>query len=70
MNTSKHIETLYHIINQHMGPIEAKNFVSEILFNAISELQEEQKPISEEEIEKKLSKKVQDYQQAAKTHVA
>jgi hypothetical protein len=53
-----------------MGPIEAKNFGSEILFNAISEPQEEQKSISEEEIEKKLSKKVQDYQQAAKTHVA
>ena len=53
-----------------MGPVEAKNFVSEILFNAISELQEEQKPISEEEIEKKLSKKVQDYQQASKAQVA
>ncbi len=51
-------------------PHGSKEFGSEILFNAISELQEEQKPISEEEIEKKLSKKVEDYQQAAKTHVA
>ncbi len=70
MNSSKHIEILYHLINKHMGPVEAKNFVSEILFNAISELQEEQKPISEEEIEKKLSKKVQDYQHASKAQVA
>jgi hypothetical protein len=70
MSTSKHIEILYRIINQHMGPVEAKNFVSEILFNAISELQEEQKSISEEEIEKKLSKKVQDYQKASKSEVA
>lgn len=70
MSTSKHIETLYNIINQHMGPVEAKNFVSEILFNAISELQEEEKLISEEEIEKKLSQKVQDYQKASKAEVA
>jgi hypothetical protein len=69
-STSKHIETLYRILNQHMDSVEAKTVVSEILYNAISELQEEGRPISEEEIELKLSKKVKDYHQASKTQVA
>lgn len=70
MTTSEHIEILYKIIDQHLGPIQAKNFVSEVVFNIISELQEEQKPITAKEIDSRLSKKVSEYQQASKSDVA
>lgn len=50
-----------------MGPKEAKNFVSEIIFNVISEIQEEDKAVTEDEIEKKLSKKAEDYLRASKS---
>jgi hypothetical protein len=70
MKTSEYLEILYKIIDQHMGPIEAKNFVSEVIFNIISELQEEHKTITAQEIDSRLSKKVNEYQQAAKSNVA
>lgn len=70
MEAGKSIETLYKIINKVMGPVEAKNFVSDAIFNAISDLQEKEIPVTEKEIEKILNQKVQDYLEASKHDVA
>ena len=70
MKAGKSIEILYKIINELMGPVEAKNFVSDSIFNAISDLQEKEISVTEKEIEKILNQKVQDYLHASKHNVA
>lgn len=70
MNSAKSIESVYEIINKLMGPIEAKNSVCDIVFNAISELQENGLPVTADAIEKLLSEKASDYLEASKNQVA
>ena len=70
MKTSQNLEILYRIMYKHMGPIEAKNFLSDVIFNIISELQEEQSPVTAEEIDSRLSRKVAEYQKASNSDVA
>lgn len=70
MKAGKSIEILYKLINELMGPVEAKNVVSDSIFNAISDLQEKEIPVTEKEIEKILNQKVQDYLEASKHDVA
>lgn len=41
MKSSKSLETLYNIVHKIKGPIEAKNFLADVLFSAVDELQEE-----------------------------
>jgi hypothetical protein len=70
MNSSKSLEKLYEIINSKMGSIEAKNFVSRAVYNAISELQENNLPVTESALEAILSELADDFEKAAKNHVA
>lgn len=65
MKSAQYLETLYSIMNREMGPIEAKTFVSDAVFNIISELQEDSLPVTEEAISKKLAEKVSDYLKAS-----
>jgi hypothetical protein len=70
MKSSKSLEKLYEIINSKMGPIEAKNFVSGAVYNAVSELQENNRPVTESALEAILSELADDFEKAAKNHVA
>ncbi|MBY0518462.1 MAG: hypothetical protein K2P81_16240 [Bacteriovoracaceae bacterium] len=70
MKAAKSIATLYKIVKETSGDIEAKNFVTDILFNILSDLHEQNIPVSEESIEKLLEENAQDFIQASKNHVA
>jgi hypothetical protein len=70
MNSAKSIETLYQIINKLMGPIEAKNFVAGTVYNAVSELQENNLPVTESALEAILSELADDFEKATKNHIA
>jgi hypothetical protein len=70
MKSVQYLETLYNIMNREMGPIEAKIFVSDAVFNIISELQENSLPVTEDAISKKLAEKVSDYLKASKNFAA
>ena len=65
MKSVQYLETLYNIMNREMGPIEAKIFVSDAVFNILSELQENSLPVTEDAISKKLAEKVSDYLKAS-----
>lgn len=70
MNSAKSIETLYNIIQKLSGPIEAKKFLADSLYNIMSEIQEENLPVTASEIEKRLSKKAYEYLEVSKNNVA
>lgn len=70
MKATKSIETLYNVLLSHFGPIEAKNTVSDILYNLIDDLQESGLPVTEAAIEEKLAEKANDYLVASKNRVA
>lgn len=70
MKAAKALVTLYDVINQKMGPIEAKESVTTAIYNVISELQERGLPITEKSIELMLSEKANDYLEASKNQVA
>ena len=70
MNSGKSIEKLYQIINEILGPIEAKSFVCEILSIAISDLQEQSLPITSEALDELLAIKAVDFIEASKNRVA
>lgn len=61
MNTSKAIVELYRIIEKMDNPIEAKNSVRAMIFNVISELQDEKLPITEELLDERMSKYAHDF---------
>lgn len=70
MNSIKSLETLYNLIAALKSPQEAKTFVSEVLYDAIDEIQSEKLQVTEVELEKRLSKLAQDFLKASKNHVA
>lgn len=72
MKSSKSLETLYKIVHKIKGPIEAKNFLADVLFSAIDELQEEGTEINQEAIDKKLAEVASDFLEVSKSknHVA
>lgn len=70
MKSSESIAILYNIINEKMGSIEAKNFISDVLYNALSQLEDEGQAITEKSIEIKLQVKANDFLEASKDHVA
>jgi hypothetical protein len=72
MDSGKSLETLYNIILKIKGPIEAKNFLADVLFSAIDELQEEGLVVTQKALDKKLSEVANDFLEASKNknHVA
>lgn len=61
MKASESMSALYKIVDELKGPLEAKKFVSGTIYSIISDLQEEQKPVSPEAIEEELAKLAQDF---------
>lgn len=66
MKSNEAMETLYNLINDLSGPIQAKNAVSDALFNIISELHEEGLPVTGEALEERLTNYANDYLYAFK----
>ena len=66
MKAAESMQTLYEIVEQLKGSIIAKNFVSDSIFNIISELHEEKKTVTAEAIEERLAKLTQDFIEATK----
>lgn len=60
------IETLYQIIDKAEGPKEAKQLIEACLSNIIDDLQQENLPVTGEEIEKRLAKLAEDFIYASK----
>jgi hypothetical protein len=67
MKSSQSLETLYKIVNKIKGPIEAKNFLADVLFSAVDELQEEGLEITQEAIDKKLAEVAKDFLEVSKS---
>jgi hypothetical protein len=70
MNTSNALEKLYHIIEGISDKVEAKKFVSDVVYTAIDKLHEQGLPVSAENLEKVISEKAQDFIDASKNNVA
>ncbi len=64
--SAKSLGSLYHIIKDLSGPIEAKKFLSTAVYGAISELQENGTIITDQAIESKLEETAADFKYAAK----
>lgn len=60
MKSARSLEKLYHLIKNSSDPIEAKNFLSTTIYNIISEIHEEGLEVTEETIEMKLQKEIED----------
>lgn len=65
MNTSSSLVTLYNIIYEIAGPIEAKESVSTAVYLVIAAIQEQGLPITSDLIELKLAAYVQDFIEVA-----
>ena len=70
MTASEAIITMYQIIEKAYGPIEAKNGVSDIVFNIIDDIYHSGLPMTEENLTKHLEKYANDYIEASRTDVA
>ena len=71
MKTIKSMAELFNIFSKLTNPIEAKELITTIVFNAISEIQEDGLAMTEKELEKRINDKLNDYLEVAKnTNVA
>lgn len=64
------IESFYNIVHKLMGPLEAKKAVSDVMYIIISDLQEQNMPVCNEEINKRFQVYANDYKEASKNNVA
>ena len=64
--SAKSLGSLYQIIKDLSGPVEAKKFLSTTIYSAISELQENGTIITDQAIEAKLEETAADFKFAAK----
>lgn len=65
MKTKEALESIYNVINELLGPIEAKNTVSDAIFNIITDLHDEGLPITGEAIKARLVEYAKDFAYAA-----
>lgn len=71
MNTIKSMADLINIISKVATPVEAKELITNIIFNAISEIQEEGLFVTEKELQKRINSSLNDFLEVAKkTNVA
>jgi len=72
MKLAESLETLYRISHEVMGEghIEAKEFTVDVVFNAISDLQDQNLPVTAEAIEKLVGQIAQDFKEVAESKVA
>ncbi|GEM_PF-6000621 len=70
MTTYDAIEKLYQLISKEMGPVEARETVSSILYVAIEEIQSEGKTVNAFSIEEKLQIEVNNFTKASTKDVA
>ena len=64
--SAKSLGSLYQIIKDLSGPVEAKKFLSTTIYSAISELQENGAIITDQAIEAKLEETAADFKYATK----
>lgn len=67
MNSAQSIATLYKIIEEMHGSIEAKNAASDMIFNVLSDLHEKGLPVTEDNITTHFAQYTGDYVEASKT---
>lgn len=70
MTSSKSITTLYQILDKELGSVDAKEGVTNMLYNVIGLLQDNGQQINEENISRELKNYVSDYIEASKSDVA
>lgn len=70
MNSSKSITTMYQILEKELGNIEAREGVTNMLFNVIGRLQDYGQQITEENLSRELSRYVNDYIEVSNCDVA
>jgi hypothetical protein len=66
MNSSQAIENLYKIIAERETPLEAKNLITAVVSNVLSDLQENGQAVTAQAIDEGLSKYADDFMEAAK----
>ena len=66
MESSKSLVTLYRIIKNEIGTLEAKRALTSAIYNVVSEIQEEGKEVTEYELETRLESYVNDFVQTSK----
>jgi nitrate/nitrite-specific signal transduction histidine kinase len=66
MNAAQSLEALYQILQNLTGPADAKATLSNILFNILTELQDEGVPVTAETIERKLAETADDFIETTK----
>lgn len=70
VEASKSIVSLYKSLVRIVGHLEAKNTITDALFIALDDLHTEGLPITEENINKRLQKFAEDFEETSKTDVA
>lgn len=65
MKTSESLLALYEIFNDLEGPQEAREFVANSVWLILSDIQDQNLPITAEEIEKRLFSKALEYKSVA-----
>ena len=70
LNMTQTISELYRILLTNLGPVEARETVSSILYVAIEEIQSEGKEVSTFNLEEKLSVELTNFKKASSKDVA
>jgi hypothetical protein len=70
MNTYESLETLYTTLEKIFGPDKAKTSTSKILFIVIDEIQQEGLPLTDSNLEERISKFINDFEEVSKHQVA
>lgn len=70
MNTYESFENLYKTLEKVFGPIEAKSIASKILYIVLDDLQEESLPVSQMNLEERITKYISDFEEVSRNHVA